>query len=155
MTETTVANEPPAKRSPSRALLALMLVVLFGVGMLAGITVDRMFLHHRHGPFAGMGPGRGGPGDSPEHRAEMHRRLADRIARDLDLTPEQRQQFEAMLPRHEAAFDSLRLEMDARLRTLLDSSTAEVERILTPEQKTKWEGIRRRFHAPGGPPPPQ
>jgi Spy/CpxP family protein refolding chaperone len=85
----------------------------------------------------------------------MHRRFSDRIARELDLTRDQREQFEAMLPRHEAAFDSLRTEMDSRLRTLLDSSAAEVERILTPEQKTKWEGIRRRFHDRTGPPPPR
>lgn len=154
MTGGTLAANPPGRRPPSRALVALMLVLLFGVGVLTGIAVDRMLLHHRHGPFAGMGPGRGQPGDSPERRAEMHKRLADRISRELDLNPQQEEQLQAILPRHEAAFDSLRIEMDARLQTLLDSSAAEVERILTPEQKTKWEGIRRRFHAPGGPPPP-
>lgn len=155
MTNTDVGAESTGKRPPARLLPALLLVVLFGVGVLAGIAGDRMLLRHRHGPFAVMGPGPGrmGSGDHGERRAEMHKRLADRMSRELGLTPEQRRQLEALLPRHEAAFDSLRTEMDARLRTLLDSSAAEIERILTPDQKTKWEGLRRRFHDPGPPPP--
>jgi len=159
MSDTTAAAAAPSKRAPSRLLVVLMLVALFGAGMVAGVTLDRLVLHHRHGPFAGMGPsgapGRGSPEERAARRADMHRRLADRMSRELGLSPEQRQQLDAMLPRHEAAFDSLRAEMDVRLRTLLDSTGAEVERILTPDQKTKWEAVRRRFREPGPPPLPE
>jgi Spy/CpxP family protein refolding chaperone len=143
-----------ARRPPSRGVVALILVALFLTGLVAGVSLDRLVLHHRHGPFAGMGPGPGNWREHPERHAEMQKRLADRITGELDLTPDQRQQLEAMLPRHEAAFDSLRTEMDARLRTLLDASAAEVEQILTPEQKAKWATIRRRMGERGPPPPP-
>jgi hypothetical protein len=83
----------------------------------------------------------------------MQKHLADRISSDLALTPDQRGQLEMMLPRHLAAFDSLREEMGARLQTLLDSSSAEVETILTPEQRVKWAQNRRRFPGRIGPPP--
>ncbi|MEO8140911.1 MAG: hypothetical protein ABI742_14755 [Gemmatimonadota bacterium] len=135
--------------------MALILAALFLTGLLAGVALDRMVLHHRHGPFAGMGRGPGGGlREHPERRAELQKRLADRITEDLDLTPDQRLQLEAVLPRHAAAFDSLRTDMDARLRTLLDSSSADVERILTPEQRTRWVALRQRFEDRGPPPPP-
>lgn len=142
------------KRPPSRGVVALILAALFLTGLLAGVALDRMVLHHRHGPFAGMGPGPGGLREHPEARAELQKRMADRMTEDLNLTPDQRLQLEAVLPRHAAEFDSLRTEMDARLRTLLDSSSADVEHILTPEQKTKWAALRHRFQDRGPPPPP-
>ena len=67
-------------------------------------------------------------------------------------TAEQRVQLEAILPRHVAAFDSLREELGTKLRALLDSSSTEIEAILTPEQRQKWEANRRRFDARMGPP---
>ena len=154
MTATQTGPRAPLKRPPSRGVVALILAALFLTGLLAGVALDRMVLHHRHGPFAGMGPGPGGMREHPERRAELQKRLADRITRDLDLAPDQRTQLEAILPRHAAEFDSLRTEMDTRLRTLLDSSSADVERILTPEQKSKWAALRQRFEDRGPPPPP-
>ncbi len=154
MSDGNVAPGATSTRSPSRGVIALIFIALFVTGLLAGVSLDRLVLHHRHGPFAGMGPATGELRDLPERRAEIQKRLADRISRELDLSAEQRGQVEAMLPRHEAAFDSLRAEMDLRLRTLLDASSSELERILTPEQKTKWAEIRRRMDQRGPPPHP-
>jgi Spy/CpxP family protein refolding chaperone len=154
MTEMNMGKGPGPTRAPSRGLVALILAALFLTGLLAGVALDRMVLHHQHGPFAGMGPGPRGLHEPPEHRAEMQKRLADRITSELDLSPDQRVKLEAMLPAHAAAFDSLRTEMDARLRTLLDSSSADVERILTPAQQTQWAEIRRQFEDRGAPPRP-
>ena len=146
---------PPAgaRRSPSRVVIVAILAAHLLAGFAAGVALDRFVLHHRHGPFAGMGPGRGGPPEDPAARAAMQKHMADRISSDLDLTAAQRAQIETMLPRHLAAFDSLRKEMGTRLQGLLDSSSAEVETILTPEQRVKWAENRRRFPGPMGPPP--
>jgi hypothetical protein len=149
------AHEAPptgGRRSPSRALIGVILAAHLLAGFAAGLALDRFVLHHRHGPFAGMGPGRGGPPESPAERATMQKHLADRISNDLALTPVQRGRLETMLPRHLAAFDSLRVEMGSKLQTLLDSSSAEVETILTPEQRVKWVENRRRFSDRIGPP---
>jgi Spy/CpxP family protein refolding chaperone len=142
--------DPLPRRRPSRLVPAVILAGLFVMGFGAGVMLDRAVLHHRHGPFAGMGPGRAGMLSRPERRAEMRRHLADRITDDLSLTLEQRAQLDSILQRREAPFDSLRIEMDRRLRALLDSSSAEVERILTPEQRDKWVTLRRKFDQPGG-----
>jgi Spy/CpxP family protein refolding chaperone len=142
-----------ARRSPSRAVIAAILVAHLLAGFVAGVALDRFVLHHRHGPFAGMGPGRAGPFEDPAKRAEVQKHMADRVSKELDLTAAQRSQVETMLPRHLAAFDSLRKEMGTRLQSLLDSSSAEMETILTPEQRVKWAQNRKRFPSPMDPPP--
>lgn len=149
------APTPPAAKQRRSLSLAVIVLAALLVGIVTGVAVDHFALH-RHGPFGGPGMGRG-PTDrpeSPQERAEMQRRIADRMTRELDLTPEQRHQLEAMLPRRMAAFDSLRREMAPRLRALLDSSSAEFEAILTPAQRAKWAETRRRFAPRGGPPLP-
>lgn len=152
MAEEPVGTTSMARPSRSRLVMSVVLVVLFAAGFCGGLTLDRFVLHHRHGPFAGMGMGRPGAPDTPEQRALLQKHMADRITQDLNLTAEQRVQLEAILPRHVAAFDSLRQEMGAKLRGLLDSSSTEIEAILTPEQRQKWEANRRRFDARMGPP---
>jgi Spy/CpxP family protein refolding chaperone len=150
MPEELVRSPTPSR---SRLTILVILMALFAAGVLGGVALDRFVLHHRHGPFAGMGMGRPGAPESAEQRAAMQRHLADRISRDLDLTADQRRQLEAILPRHIAAFDSLRLEMGTRLQVLLDSSSTEIETILTPEQRQKWETNRHRFELRRRPPP--
>ncbi len=152
MADGTLSTGAAPGRSPSRGLITLMFAALFVTGLLGGVALDRLVIHHRHGPFAGMGPGT--EMRDPARRAEFQKRLADRMTSELGLSAAQRAQLEAMLPRHEAAFDSLRTDMDHRLRTLMDTSAVEIEGILTPEQKAKWAEIRRHPTGPGAPPPP-
>jgi len=154
MPEELVGSKSTPHPSRSRLVIPAILTVVLAAGVLGGVALDRFVLHHRHGPFAGMGMGRPGAPDSAEQRAAMQKHLADRITRELDLTTEQRGQLEAILPRHMAAFDSLRKEMGSRLQALLDSSSTEIETILTPEQRQKWEANRHRFELGRGTPPP-
>lgn len=152
MTESEGLSKPPMGPAVSRVSMMLILVALV-VGFWGGLGVGRYLSHGRPGPFGGWRPDRERP-EGPEQRAEMHRRMADHMTRELNLTPEQRQQVEAMLPRQTAAFDSLRQEMAPRLQALLDSSSREMESILTPEQRAKWTQNRRRYGPGRGPPMP-
>ena len=154
--------------APSRGLVIAVLAAIFLGGILGGIAVDRTLLHERghRGPLPGMmggpgGPGRpgelggpdgpGGPGRpmDPEHRAEMQKHMVERLTRELHLTDEQRAKVAEMIPRHMAAFDSLRHSMAPQLRGLLDTLNADMERVLTPEQVDQWRRMRR--HGPGMP----
>ncbi len=154
-----------ASAAPSRGLVIAVLVAIFLGGILGGIAVDRTLLHGRgdHRPPRGMMGGPGGPGDlggpggpggpgrpmDPERRAEMQKHMVERLARELNLTEDQRAKVAEMIPRHMAAFDSLRQSMAPQLKGLLDTLNADMERVLTPEQVDQWRKMRR--HGPGMP----
>jgi len=142
---------PTARRARSSLVVALILVAPFLAGLAGGVALDRYVLHHRHGPFAGTPLGRGRPPINSTARAEMRKHMADRLASALDLTPQQRAQLDTILPRRLAAFDSLRREMAPRVQALLDSSSAAIEAILTPEQRAKWATLRRQMGPPAAP----
>ena len=148
-----------ASAAPSRGLVSAVLVAIFLGGILGGIAVDRTLLHGRgdHRPPRGMMGGPGGPGDlggpggpggpgrpmDPERRAEMQKHMVERLARELNLTEDQRAKVAEMIPRHMAAFDSLRQSMAPQLKGLLDTLNADMERVLTPEQVDQWRKMRR------------
>lgn len=136
---------------PSRLLVVGVLVAHLLAGVAAGIALDRLvLLDWGRRPAGEWGMGRRGPWHmGREGAGHMQGRMLARIGQELDLTAEQREQVEAILPRHLAAFDSLRREMGPRLSALLDSTSAEVEAILTPDQRERWRRIRRQ--APGSP----
>jgi Spy/CpxP family protein refolding chaperone len=109
------------------------------------------FLHQRGTPPAFMagGPGfergeRGGPGRmgrGGEGRPPMERI----VTRHLDLSDEQRATIEGLL-------DAAR----PRYAAMRESTRAEIERVLTPEQRTKLKEFEERFPArrrgqPGAP----
>jgi Spy/CpxP family protein refolding chaperone len=152
MADEVAGTRKTVNRSPSRLVIGAILAAHLLAGAAAGIALDRFVLHRRHmtyGEFGAVmdrGPGR-------PNSSDLEKRLADRITNELSLTPDQRTRLDSILPRHTAAFDSLRREMRSRLRALVDSSSAEVEAILTPEQRAKWAEIRQRLKPPAPPRP--
>ena len=103
----------------------------------------------------GMGSGgRGGPGGGIPERARQ------RFASELGLTPAQEIQVDSIMTRGMSMRRALEDSMRPRMRTQLDSTRAQIERVLTPEQRQKFEAWRSRVHAdrggipgPGGPGP--
>jgi len=101
-----------------------------------GFVSAHWVAHHVAG--AHRGPGRGGP------RAMLHH-----LEKRLDFTPDQSKQIETILERQRGRMDALR-----------DSTHAEIERVLTPEQRARFRELERRLlrfgpppGAPGNPPP--
>ncbi len=142
-----------------RLLSALILAALFLGGVGVGMALDR-FMHRppfRRGEFGGPG---GGP-QAPELRERMAEKISGRLERELDLTPTQRAQIQAMIPRHIAEFDSVRRAVEPQVEAVLQRSWEEVAALLTPEQRTRWQELRAEGGPPGGgrpgsprPPPP-
>lgn len=114
----------------SRRATVIALVVAFVLGLSLGINGGLFLGHHfsppppwaERGP-GGHGPRRGGPEGPP----------LERIARLLDLTPEQHERIRARI-------DSTR----SRTRDLHDTLRAAIEAELTPEQRSRWRALQPR-----------
>lgn len=90
-------------------------------------------------PFARDGDVRRPPvGARPAFVSE---RVVRRLDRELELEPEQRDSVEAILQRQrEVALEQLS-DVAPRLRESVDSAVAQIRRLLTPEQRTRFEEI--------------
>ncbi len=94
--------------------------------------------------------------DRPDFRGG---RVPERMIRTLDLTEEQRSEVEAVLERRRANTEEVMADMLPALRSQMDSMHAEIERVLTPEQRELFlkslREDRERFRRGGPRRPPQ
>lgn len=117
------------QRSKSFALLVLLAAFVAGVAL--GFTGDR-FLGRDHGRR----------GDRPSR---------DRIAKDLNLTPAQRVQFDSIMTSRRLQmrelFKPIRPQMDSLqkiAKVIGDSTHEQLKRVLNPEQAKKLDEMRER-----------
>lgn len=121
-------------------VIAIVVSFLFGIsGGVLGTIGTVAVLHHRGGPppfLHGRGPG--GPGDHDVMRPRDRRRppMERLIHRQLGLTDEQQDRIDRIL-------DDAR----PRYQAVRDSTRAEIDRVLTPEQRAKWKEIESRLPA--------
>lgn len=115
----------------SKGFALVLLLGAFIAGIATGFAADRAMRHDR--------PDRHGP-----------RSQVDRMARDLDLTAVQRASFDSILDgrrqQMRQLFDPIRPQMDSLMaigKVMGDSTHQQLRRVLTPEQRVKFD----RFHA--------
>lgn len=113
-------------------IAALALVLTFACGFLAGIAVHRVLWRER-----------GFPPPFPPHVVLNH------LDRRLDLTDAQRKQIEVILERGHQRMEAIFADARPRVRQEIDATNAEIERVLTPQQREKFAKMRMRL---GGPP---
>jgi hypothetical protein len=116
-----------------------VVIIAFVAGVLVGVAGDHLlFIHHvfSRGFVAG--------------------RIADRLDRELHLSAQQKTQVQQILDRHRKRIDVITSGVRPQVRQEIDSTNAEIEKILTPEQRAQFAKMRMRM--PGrrgmGPPPP-
>lgn len=108
-------------------------------------------------PGGGGGPrqrGGGGGRSGADRGAERLQRLETA----LSLTPEQSEKIKAIFEAQRPAMDAIRNDNSlsredrrAKMQELRKTSEPEIEAVLTPEQKTKWEELRSQMaNRPGG-----
>lgn len=144
MTDTTTS---PAARS--RAVAVVVLLMVAAGGILAGIAMDRLVLLPRlQPPSPPFFPGPEGPS------VEARRRVSDRVARELDLTPEQQTRVDVIMDRQFAgmakASSAVRPVIDSTMR----ATQAALDSVFTPEQQAKVRAMRERMQARRPPPFP-
>jgi Spy/CpxP family protein refolding chaperone len=116
------------------ALLALFVVALaFIAGGVVGFAADRFML--RRG-FAHGGP--------PQFST---RSIVRHLDRELDLTPDQKAKVEEIVKRRHEHIDSVWTNIHAQIRTEIDGANAEIEKILTPEQRVKFDRMKMRMRS--------
>jgi len=124
----TAPESPPARRGRTRTLLLMLAVFLCGGVCGGGLTVAAVARGVR---------------DVVRHPEQLPERTAHRLTQRLDLTPEQQAQVRSILEQHH---QSMRPAIGRQMRAM----RAEIEAVLTSEQKQRWESMfeRRRRKAP-------
>ena len=112
-----------------KLIAALLMLVVFGLGVAAGILGERCVVHkNRHATAGRPHP------PSPED-----------WARELGLTQAQQDQIKEIFKKNEERMKTYRAESRARLNELRKMLWDETNMVLTPEQKAKNDEMIRRF----------
>jgi hypothetical protein len=117
-------------------------IAAFIGGVFAGIAGDHFyFLHHRAG--------------KPQFST---RRIVDHLDRELHFSPQQKSDVQRIIDQHHARIDTVMAGVQPQFRAELDAANAEIEKILTPQQRVDFKKIQMRFsaaHRHGFGPPPR
>jgi len=115
-----------------------VIAVAFICGILIGVAADHAYLLHARRLMPSHFPGR------------VPRMFVDHITRTLDLTPEQRKTVEQILERRRARVASIWTNVRPQITREIEETNAEIEKILTPEQREKFAKVKMRM-GPGHP----
>ena len=121
-------NEATAKQ---RA--AVWVAVVFLLGVLLGGVVGYVFAHHPVSANAPLSP--------QERRAQK----VEELTRVANLTPEQREQLEAILTQLHSEYKTLHEQSDAQIDQARQKGRNQIRAILTPEQRPKFEEFLRKM----------
>lgn len=117
------------QRSKSFALLVLLAAFVAGVAL--GFTGDRLLSRDNHG--------------------RRDRPSRDRVAKELNLTPAQRAQFDSIMTSRRTQmrelFKPIRPQMDSLqkiAKVIGDSTHEQLKRVLDPDQAKKLDDMRER-----------
>jgi Spy/CpxP family protein refolding chaperone len=129
---------------------ALFVAVVFVMGFGSGVATSRFF---RFGGPHGRGPGGpGGPGGIPPPPPSAAR-IAEGMARDLQLTPDQQKQVEQAFERGAERLEKFRTATREQFDVLKKQLDDDIDRVLTPEQRMKHQTMRREEDRRRRPPP--
>jgi hypothetical protein len=121
-------------------MLAGLAAVTLILGVVCGVALDRWVLRpgHRGGRFAFDG----GPGhrfDAARYRTQF----TERLARDLELTADQRAKVETLFTRQQEDARAVMREIRPRLDQVTARTQDELQVILTPAQLRRWDELKR------------
>ncbi|HEV8433904.1 MAG TPA: hypothetical protein VGR95_10865 [Thermoanaerobaculia bacterium] len=123
-------------RSSARTIAVVTVVATLIVGFLLGVVADRVWLY-RHGPRFGT---------------HAQRFTTDRIVKRLDgelhFTDQQRAQVTQIIQARQQRIAVIQTGVRPQIRAEIDQANAEIDKILTPEQRTKFQQLKMRVHRP-------
>jgi uncharacterized protein YneF (UPF0154 family) len=113
--------------------IILSLLAAFAAGLLGGIFCERNYLHRKR--RANMARTQRNEPRPPDIRE---------MARDLGLSVEQQDQIKKVFESNDVKLKELRAEMHNRLSGIRSEIKGQIDSVLTPEQKSKFESIIAR-----------
>jgi len=113
-----------------RLWVALSMVVVFCLGVVVGVVGDRAYLKKN----------RPKPGQRPEPFPTI-----EVMARELQLTPEQKERMKEVFRQSEARFEAFGKEIHSRLWELRNQLKTDIDSVLTPEQQKKMQEMMDRY----------
>jgi Spy/CpxP family protein refolding chaperone len=113
-----------------KILVALTLLVVFGLGVAAGVLGQR-YASHRSARLAAA--------------ARPHPPSPESWAKELGLTQDQQDKMREIFKRNEERMKAYRTESRGRLNELRKQLWDETNAVLTPEQRKKNDEMIRRF----------
>ena len=114
-----------------KILVALTLLVVFGLGVAAGVMGERYFVHKNTRR----------PATERQHAPTM-----DSWARELQLTPDQQERIREIFKKNEGRMKTYRSEGLEKLAQIRKMLKEEMDAVFTPEQRKKMEEIIRRHN---------
>ena len=148
----------------NRWLPTVLLTLTFALGLSLGYIIRSEFvpndveiLRRDVEISRRMGPGGGGMG--PGRTEFIPPFLFDEMVRELQIAPEQRTKLERILDAHRSQVETLRQEViHPKQQAIMDSTRAQLQTILTPDQIRRFMEMRQRMGREGfrrrGPGPP-
>jgi Spy/CpxP family protein refolding chaperone len=121
-----------------RAWFLAFVVLVFSLGFGGGVIV---------GPFLGLTATRWPPPPSPSGLVAM-------FTKQLDLTTEQQQRVEKILLARRQTFGTFSEDVRQRMDAERDAMLAEINQILTPEQRVRFQAMNQRMREHQRPFPP-
>lgn len=115
-------------RTKTTIVAVFALAVTFVAGAAVGVVADRFY--HRRGPM-------------PEFATHA---LVRRLDRHLDLNDQQQKKVAEIIERHHTRINSLFGAVRPRVREEIEQANREIEQVLTPEQRVKFEQMKMRMH---------
>ena len=138
-------------RLDNRLMALALMAAIFVSGGVTGVFVARATQPERPAferRWEGQRPGerdRGRRGDRNgrprDPRAMMSSRAVEHLARRLELSPEQQKSVDVILERQRERASAVFEDIGPRLRTVLDSTNAQIRAILSPEQQAGFDAI--------------
>ena len=119
-------------------IACVIVLVTFVAGMFTGIFVDHLTRRPHGGPRI--------------RRAAAHMMLS-RLDRHLDLTDDQEKKIGEILRRRHERITELWEGVRPQVSKEIEATNAEIERLLTPEQRAKFQEMKMRLGPPHDGPP--
>lgn len=123
-------------RSSARAIAVVTVVATLIVGFLLGVVADRVWII-RHGL----------PRSVRTQRFTTER-IVKRLDGELHFTDQQRAQVTQIIQARQQRIATIQAGVRPHIRAEIDQTNAEIDKILTPEQRTTFQQIKMRVHRP-------
>jgi hypothetical protein len=119
-------------RTGPRAIAGVLLVVVAALGLAGGVALERFVLDPQQPPRA------------PRHSAERAHVYSRYLAKELGLSAEQERTVDSILVARQAQSRAVAAQVKPRFDSITVATRADLDRVLTPPQRTKYADLRER-----------